>query len=66
MNVLFSESQMKHYSSCIAYLTPLAALDPVPVVEDRCLAALRLLTSLHPRRCLCFRREIELGNDMKL
>ena len=44
-----------------AYLMPLEAVDPVPVVEDRCLAALRLLTSLHPRRCLCFRREIELG-----
>ena len=40
---------------------PLEAVDPVPVVEDRCLAALRLLASLHPRRCLCFRREIELG-----
>ena len=42
---------------------PLEVVDPVPGEEGRCSGAHRLSSSLHLRRCLCFRHEIELGNE---
>ena len=39
---------------------PLEVVDLMPREEGRCSGAHHLSRSLHPRRCRCFRREIEL------